>query len=198
MILRRALMVLLVTPALAGCITYSNLDRRTSLDDLRGDAIVVIGVDPRYRIHVTKGSVAGELWSASPAAFVTLNVFPEGGYVVGRVPARSGNEGYYVGAILPEGIGISVPMYGPCNGDSAATFEAPAGTVTYVGNIAYGEAESTLAVTYSNDFEAAKKYMTTQYPHLADAMVGSEMKVREVTNFDCTAKGVPIVVYIVR
>lgn len=178
---------------LSGCVTFSGLDPKSNYSDVGDDAIVVLGVSPRYRVHIFKGERLGDKWNRDQI-MTTLNVFPEDGYIVAKLPARTGASNYGVGGILPEGIGGR--LFIPCQGRRTLTFDAPGGKVVYVGDIKFVEAGSKVHYEASLDFEAARAHLKSRYPLLADRLVSGGFENPELANTPCARDaGPPIIIH---
>jgi len=168
MTLSRLALAILCLAVSAGCGTRENLKPGTTLESLSNDAVVVMGVRPRVRVEFNKGDVQGENVSVSALA---LTAWPESGYIVGKVPVRTGNEVIFLSAVLPEGYGLRPQYYLPCRGTKALTFETPPGKVVYVGDVSFNIRGQESEVAYTHDFEAAKEFIGKTYPDLMPALV---------------------------
>lgn len=174
----------------SGCVSFSNLDPNFKYEKLHNESIIVLGISPRARVQVFDGENEGDKWSRNPIA-TTLNIFPEGGYVVAKVSSRSAGKNYGIGGILPDGIGGE--LFIPCKGQKTMVFDALKGKVTYVGSVEYYKSEDKLGYKLSFDFEKAEAYMNRKYPNLASVLIGIEPEIRELNNATCsTAIEVPI------
>jgi hypothetical protein len=179
---------------LSGCISFSGLDPKSDYSDVGDEAIIVLGVSPRYRVHISKGDRVADKWNRDQI-MTKLNVFPEDGYVVAKLPARSGTSNYGVAGILPEGIGGKLFM--PCQGKRTLTFDAPRGKVVYVGEIKFVEDGSNFHYEVSSNFEAARAYLKARYPLLADKLVSGGFENPELANTRCVRDaGPPIIIYL--
>jgi hypothetical protein len=188
--------VLLVLLDVAGCVSYSNLKGDTAADPNSQDAIVVMGLQPRYRVAIARGSINAE-GRVRVGGMATLNVFPEDGYVVGRVPAASSPDEYHLQLILPQGIGAFVPAYFPCGDERVLTFEAPPGKVLYVGDVEFSTVPGKLELRYRVDIDGAKIYVKEHYPRLVDRLEPAAVKFVPIVHLDCGPKHIviPVTVY---
>jgi hypothetical protein len=175
----------LMLSSLSGCITMSNLPRTEAGPTSSDETIVVLGVQPRYRVALSKGTANGESWSLDQLSLATTNSFPENGYIVVKVPSRTGSDTYGISQILPEGIGGFVPRYVPCNGQGIITFDAPAGKVVYVGDIEYARDGDKLRYIYSSNPEQARRFVAEQYPALSTRLELHKANVSLVKNIPC-------------
>lgn len=177
---------------LSGCVTHENLRTSTPLSDLSGDSIIVMGVSPDYQVEIGKGFANGNTVTTSSAPGA-LAVYPKDGYIVGKVPARTGSEVHLLVAIRPKGYGMFEPLYMPCNGEQTPTFEAPAGKVIYVGDITLGHYDKkNIALRYSSNFNAAKAYIAKNYPELSAALVKGPIVLRSIAHHSCAPFHVPV------
>jgi hypothetical protein len=181
---------------LSGCVTTSNLatgNGSASVD--MSESVVIIGVTPRYRVALVKGTPHGDSWSRDHSSVATTNTYPDDGYIVVKIPARSGTGSYGVGQILPEGIGGFAPQYVPCTGHTLVTFEAPAGKVTYVGDIQFSINGQTARYQYSHNLEQARRFLSSKYPALAAKVEGQDARLLTMDNTNCgpATLSVPVV-----
>jgi hypothetical protein len=200
MITMRIAALMFVGIGLSGCITYGNLGKNETIDKNSKDAIIVVGVQPRYRVAIGRGTVVDGQIKFSNGGFATLNVFPEGGYIVGKVPAASSPDEYHINMILPEGIGGFTPRYSPCGDEKVLSFAAPAGSVVYVGDINFSTNASDLKIDYSTNLEAARAFLSQQYPKLAARLEKQTPQAFPFAGSTCTPQhvAIPIIIYVGR
>ncbi len=190
-----AFLACLAALGLAGCgVAFDNLRQDAVLDDASGDAIVVIGVQPRYRVAIARGLIADGQVAIGGAA--SINAYPEGGYIVGRLKAATFPSEYHIQLILPEGIGGFVPMYAPCGHESVASFAAPAGKVIYVGDVTFEREGAGMRLRYDEDFAAARAFMQRTYPALAPKLEPQPLATRPIRPYDCQPAHIPVPIYI--
>ena len=181
---------------LSSCVSFSGLDPKSNYAEIGQDSIIVLGVSPRYRVHIFDGERAGEKWNRNQV-MTTLNVYPENGYIVAKVSPRSGSLNYGIGGILPEGIGGK--LFIPCMGRKTITFDAPGGKVIYVGNITFVHSDATVRYEASSDFDAARAHLRSYYPALADRLIDQGFENPELANTPCGREpGAPIIIRIPR
>ena len=192
----RGLGALFFALATAACVTHGNVPRGTSLSDLGGDSVVVMGVTPRYRVEIGKSFAADDKLEISVWPPEALSSYPEGGYIVGRVSARTGRELHHLAAILPEGYGLFARQFMPCNGEETATFEAPPGKVIYVGDVTFSEVNEKLAVRYSSNPEAARQYLAEAYPELVTSFESQPFVLRTISNRGCDPTHITVPIYL--
>lgn len=188
----------LVGIGLTGCITYGNLDKNATLDKKANEAIIILGVHPRYRVAIGRGLITDGKIKIGNGGFATLNTFPEGGYIVDKVPAASFPDEYHIALILPEGIGGFVPMYSPCGDEKAISFAAPAGRVVYIGDINFSAADGQLEIDYSMNPGAARQFLVRQYPQLAARLESLSPQAFPFIGSTCTSQHVtiPVTIYV--
>jgi hypothetical protein len=180
----KQLVTLVATALLGGCVSYSGLDPRSNYQPTDEETVIVLRVEPRYRIHVFKGENQDARWIRNPIA-VTLNTFPTDGYIVAKLNSREGALNYGISGFLPEGIGFG-PAYFPCKGDQVITFSAPRGRVVYVGDLVMGSVGRSIPLHMSaKNIDAARVHLRDHFPLIADKLVPGEFKFRKL---DFTAK----------
>jgi len=60
--------------------------------------------------------------------------------------------------------------YWMCGGAESLTFKAPGGKVIYVGDVRYSQVGTSLGAKYKQDFEAAKKFIDSNFPGLRNRL----------------------------
>jgi len=168
-----------------GCVNFSNLDKSATLTQDSSDAVIVMGVKPRFRVAIAPGTIVEE--KVKLGGIATLNTYPESGYIVGKVAAAVFPNEYHVQAIFPDGIvgaGFG-DAYGPCGNDHVVSFHAPAGKVIYVGDVEYARANGKLVIKYSEDLQSARKFLDREYPNLANRLEAPGLQTRPVAFIDC-------------
>jgi hypothetical protein len=124
--------VLPVLLLVAGCATSDFRKGAARADRSRPSAVVVFAAPPRSTVWLYQGVDDGAGWMCEGAG-EALQVASEGGFVVAKLPARTGKEKYAIGEIaiadgadrrLRPGANAKVP-----------TFNAVPGKVTLVGGI---------------------------------------------------------------
>lgn len=179
------LLATLLAPGLSGCIAFSGLDPASNYQDIGNASIIVMGVSPRYRIHVSTGATESDGWH-NTGGIVTLNAFPEDGYIVARLAPRSGVLNYGISGILPEGMGSGGNHYIPCPGRRTFTFDAPAGAVVFVGDVSYAPPSvGKLQFGAAFDIERARAHLRTRFPLLADRLVDGSGMIQTQVNGRC-------------
>jgi hypothetical protein len=118
----------------AGCATSDfHKTPPARADRARGEAVVVFAAPPRSKVWLYQGVDDGQGWTCEGAAGQSVQVASEGGFVVAKLPARTGKEKYAIGEIeiadgsdrrLRPGANAKVPV-----------FNAVPGKVTLVGGV---------------------------------------------------------------
>lgn len=91
------------------------------------------------------------------------------GFIVGRAIAGTPL------AILGVGLNSNATTFAPCHGTRTMVFVVPPGTVLYFGNVLYSfpltpTRNSQVSTSYSDDIAAARDYLKSRYPKLADKL----------------------------
>ncbi|WP_157365559.1 hypothetical protein [Zooshikella ganghwensis] len=155
----------------AGCAGLPNFSNLKSGYKLSGkDAIVVMGVFPRYRIGVQPGHFKNGKWERDEMKFLAANIFPENGYIVTKLSPLSDDGAYVIDQVLPEGIGAYTPRFVACNGTSMVAFNSIEGRVIYVGDFEFYSASEVLRYAHDFNLIKAKESLSKHYPSLAEAL----------------------------
>jgi len=143
--------------------------------------VIVLGVRPRARLSVVNGEVDYIGGMKCKSWYNIANVWSEDGFIVLKLPARSGNQVYSITQILPTGIGGD--SFVPSNGSLVPAFEAEGGTVTFVGAIRItGDANSRgIYPDPSVTFEEAKQILATKFPGLSGEIKAKPLAMKTVT-----------------
>jgi hypothetical protein len=166
---------------LSGCANMSGLDPRSDYANFGNDSIIVMGVSSQTQIQVFEGERENGKWRRK-LLNAELAVYPQDGYIVARLPARTGKENYGIGAVLAEGPGGGLVT--PCRGAHTPTFDAPGGKVVYVGDF---RMNSGRRYQTSSSLMAARAHLKRRYPLIADKLVdGGGFESLEINNVACT------------
>ncbi len=189
-IIRLAFFVTLACCSIAShAISFKNLDKDYALKASSTDVVIVIGITPRYRVAIARGSIIdGKVMVGRGAS---INAFPEHGYIVGKLKPATAPSEYHIQMVLPEGIGAFVPAYTLCGDDNAISFQAPTGKVLYLGDIAFENRAKSLRPRLSYNFESAKKFMGNEYPKLAPHMEQAQFTSIPLYNSMCPPEDAP-------
>lgn len=126
----------LVLALAAGCATtdvQNGARARARVGGARREAVVIFAAPPRSTLWLYQGVDDGAGWTCDGAAGQPLQVTSEAGFVMAKLPARTGKETYAIGAIdmangsdhhLRSGPNARVPV-----------FNAVPGKVTLVGGV---------------------------------------------------------------
>jgi hypothetical protein len=82
-----------------GCATGAVHKAPAHADRGRPTAVVVFAAPPRAKLWLYQGVDDGAGWTCDGAAGETVQVASEGGFVVAKLPARTGKEKYAIGEI---------------------------------------------------------------------------------------------------
>jgi hypothetical protein len=160
----RLLVPVVLSACLGGCIQFKQLDPATSPS--ADDAIVVLGVSPRSRLSLMAGEVKDGQWHCT-GLYNVANVWSADGFMVVKLPPRTGNKSYAVATIFPAGLGVEGFTAG--KGTAVPVFRATRGAVTFVGAIKIHSRgrnywiQTDASVTRSS----AEAFLATRYPALA-------------------------------
>jgi len=125
-----------VPPLLAlatGCAASTFHKSPAHADRGRPMAVVVFAAPPRAKLWLYQGVDDGAGWTCEGAAGETVQVASEGGFVVAKLPARTGKEKYAIGEIaMADG---SDRRLQPGANTKVPTFNAVPGKVTLVGGV---------------------------------------------------------------
>ncbi|MBI4808937.1 MAG: hypothetical protein HY799_08330 [Nitrosomonadales bacterium] len=186
-------LLLLIAGLVSSCANTSNLAPNTSTPIGLKESVVILGVTPAYQIAFESGTITNDgYWSINSYGTITTNVFPEKGYIVVKIRSRTGNDNYGIAQIRPKG--HHSRRYTPCSGNKVLAFEAPAGRVTYIGDVSYDyvienpesrKASGKVSYTYSSAPENAKRFLVEHYPELASRMEVQETKELIVAKSNC-------------
>jgi len=102
-------------------------------DKGRSTAVVVFAAPPRSKVWLYQGVDDGTGWTCEGEAGQTVQVASEGGFVVAKLPARTGKEKYAIGEIaIADG---SDRRLRPGANTKVPVFNAVPGKVTLVGGV---------------------------------------------------------------
>lgn len=178
---------------LVGCGTRQNIRHGESLQLDNDSAVLFLGVDPGYRIHLLRGAVADNVWTRPSVDVPEVNLAPEAGYIFVKVKPTTAEKRLGVSLLFPEG-----KAFGPCQDSIAPVFTVKAGTITYVGDLQYQFNSGKLRYDYVVDEEKARSFLKTNYPGLGSMMTTIPMVPMKVNSNFCDPKTVTIPIYIRR
>jgi hypothetical protein len=118
----------------AGCATSDfHKTAPARADKTRGSAVVVFAAPPRSTVWLVQGVDDGDGWICQGEAGQSVQVASEGGFVVAKLPARTGREKYAIGEIALAG--ASDRRLRPGANAKVPVFNAVPGKVTLVGGV---------------------------------------------------------------
>jgi hypothetical protein len=165
---------------LSGCVSQAGLNPRSDYANFGNDTIIVMGVPAPVQVQIFEGQRESGKWNRK-LLMSELSVYPQGGYIVARLPARAGKENYGIGALMASGPGGG--LIEPCRGTHVPVFDAPRGKVVYVGDFRYaGRRYQT-----GSNITAARAHLKERFPLIADKLVdGGGFESIELNNVACT------------
>jgi len=191
MIKKYTIAYLVVLSFLAGCGTTSNLAPGSGFSADDGSAILVLGLNPRYRIHMLRGPIEDGMWVRPKVDVPEINLFPENGYIVVKVKPTTPSEPLSLSLVFP-GKG----SFGPCQDANGPVFFAKAGAVNYVGDLNYHFNGSELRFEHTLKEENVRKFLRASYPGYEERLVVHPVRHLKVKTSRCSENSVPIPVYI--
>jgi hypothetical protein len=169
----------------AGCAgSIGRVDRDATVDS-NSDSYFVIGVKPEFtQVLIFKGWVTEAGFYQNPLLPATVSYPVEGGFIVGKTHAGAINA--LTKAILYSrksdwGVGGMVH----CKDSKSLVFVAPAGKVIYLTSLNYRWEVGGLIEEYRQEFSAAKAYMESHYPNLAQKLEIGKFDLMHVTTEKC-------------
>lgn len=192
--MRSDYVVLMGALVLSACGTTTNIERGSDARLREAEAIALIGVNPRYRVHLVRGAATDGVWNKPFNDVPEGNLFPEGGYIVVRLAIPKPGEKWSVPIVMPQGIGG--PVYLPCDGSIAPTFALKGGAVNYVGDISYTYSGDRLTFDISSNEEAARQFLASNYPQLLKTLYVSAMTPMKVKTTACDPKTITVPIYL--
>jgi hypothetical protein len=163
--MRNAAAVLLLSVLVAACTSLGRLDRDASLHSDR-ESIFILGVAPdNARISAFPGSVKNGTFHQNQFRPAAVYGAAENGYVVGKASAGDTLAITNVRVVKDKSSLLGADFV-PCRGAKTMAFDIPGGKVLYLGNLEYDFAGQQLTVRYSQDLDAARRYVDEHYPRL--------------------------------
>ncbi|MDO8991173.1 MAG: hypothetical protein Q7U91_16230 [Sideroxyarcus sp.] len=178
--------ILSITLLISACGT-TNIPVGTN-PQLDADAgILVFGLSPNYRIHLTRGGTENNTWNRPHLDVPEINVNPEKGYIVVKARRTSGSQALGVSLIFPEG-----RTYGPCQGADSPTFVVMPGVVNYAGDLNYAFDDGGLRYALTLDENKVRTFLDENYPKFTDKLVVQPMTIMKTNSNFCAAKTITI------
>jgi len=192
--MRKVVTLLFAVITVSGCVTMGNLDKsNTKLNQNEG--IIIIGVQPSYRVGMKLGDIEKDQFVYSPNLPVSANIIPDqSGYIVTKLNATSKNQRYGITQLLPSG--FTGPRLGPCDGAATATFNIRGGEVTYLGEVDYGPIGVAPRAKYTKNIDKVSQYVKNNYPLLDGKVKTGSLMFTMVTNMPCNEGPITVPVYI--
>jgi hypothetical protein len=155
--------------ALSACVSTGRVEQDAA-PPAEDHTYYVLGLSPaNIRIMLFKGDVANGTFVQNrlvPASFVGTAV---DGYVVGAT--HTGNTlGVTLVQVVDGPDEIFGPGFVPCGGAMMVVFTAEGGNVVYLGDARFERSGRGLAPHFSYDIEAARAYLKSHFPKLADKL----------------------------
>ena len=154
-----------------------------------GSAVLLLGVNPQWRIHLLRGNVEDNLWLRPTFDTPEVNASPREGYILVKVKPTTPSQPLGVSLVFPEG-----KPHGPCQDGVVPTFSLSPGAVNYLGDLAYTFENQQLRYSYSIDTDAARAFLSAKYPSYVASLTTRPMIPLKVKGGGCNPiiKGVPI------
>jgi hypothetical protein len=191
------LLLLVSVVVLTGCaVGQTTMDRDPAdLRSLGEDAILVLKLQPHYRVHIISGTKTNDGWASDEtpmSSAVAVNTFPRKQFIVARVKGTRSNQVYGLTAVLPEGIGAAVPHFKACAGNVTPIFEAPPGQVTYAGSVLVTGSGNTVHPGPAEELSRVKAQLAVEFPAVAAAMDFRPLQMTRLSKALCTSTKIVI------
>jgi len=158
----RCVYLVAIAALLFACAT-SNLNGNYVLKNKATRSIVVLGVQPDYRVIVTAGHIKANAFQFDGFALPAFSITPVDGYIVAALDATKGDTRYAITQVTDTNHGNHI--YTPC-GNTSPTFTVKPGVITYLGSYYFREGPDGLSRTISYDVTSAREYIRTHYRRL--------------------------------
>ena len=166
--------------------TTSNLDKDYVAKS--SDALIVIGVNERYRIMFSPGTYDSEISKIGQFLVAPLHLFPENGYIIAKLPPLNEGEAYAISQVMPRGIlarySVDGGVFVPCDNISTLSFNTIKGQIIYLGDVIFNRKEGYLSMSFDSNVEKARQFLKTEYPSYTDKLKVGKTKVLPTT-FRC-------------
>lgn len=179
--------ILSITLFVSACGTTKNIQVGSSPELDADTGILVFGLSPNYRIHLTRGSTENNTWNRPHMDVPEINVNPEKGYIVVKARRTGESQALGVSLIFPEG-----RTYGPCQGADSPTFVVMPGVVNYVGDLNYAFDNGELRFDYTVDEKKVRNFLDENYPKFTAKLVVQPMTIMKTNSNFCTPKTITI------
>lgn len=150
---------------LSACVSLGRLDKNATLSSGQ-KSVFVLGVAPEnFRLSIFPGSIDDGRFRQSPWRPAAIYGAAKNGYLVGEASA-----GETLAITLVQVVKDKDSIFGqhfvPCRNGKTMAFRIPRGRVIYLGDVQYEVAGGHLGMKYSQDIDAARKYIREYYPRL--------------------------------
>lgn len=179
--------ILLATLFISACGTSKNIQVGSNPELDADTGILVFGLSPNYRVHLTRGSTENNTWNRPGFDVPEINLYPENGYIVVKARRTGESQALGVSLIFPE-----ERPYGPCQGGDSPTFVIMPGVVNYAGDLNYVFDDAGLRFTHSLDEKKARAFLGENYPKFTDKLVIRPMTIMKTNSNLCTSKTITI------
>jgi len=142
----------------------SNLDGDYTLKDTATRSVIVLGVQPDYRVIVSAGTIKNNAFQFDEFGTPAFSITPVGGYIVAVLGATTDGTRYAITQVTDASHGNHI--YTPC-GNTSPTFTVKPGVIAYLGSYYFQENPEGLSRAVSYDAESAKKYISEHYRRLS-------------------------------
>jgi len=133
------------------------------------ESYVILGLQPQNtQVNVFRGWISDGVFHQNPLLPATFAGEPEGGFVVTR--SSAGEAVAITNVVVYSKNALFPRLLVPCEGSKTVVFTVPAGKVIYIGSVRYESIAGGVAPRFGNEFDAARAFMTTHYPKLADTL----------------------------
>jgi hypothetical protein len=161
--------------SLVGCFSpaLTRVDRNIRFDRTSADAIVVFGFHGKFDVWLSAGIDDGVNWACGTGRPRIWRIRPENGFIVARLPPRTGKNKYAIRQIGDPMIAV----YGPTANAPVWVFNAEPGKVTYVGAVRVVWSGHLPAVVEDSEVtaEEADEFVTRSFPNIPDHAVSRPM-----------------------
>lgn len=150
---------------LVSCATTGNLNSNYTLNDPATQSVVVLGVQPDYRVRVDEGNLENGAFKFDSFASAAFSVTPVDGYIITTLDATPEGTRYAITYIF-DTHHLMTHAYTPC-ANTTPTFNIPPGSVVYLGNYAFNKTADGLSRAVSYNEKSVKAYLDQRYRGLA-------------------------------
>jgi hypothetical protein len=170
-------LVFALAVATGGCLipVLHTVDHNTQFNATSPDAVVVFGFSARLNVWIYKGVDDGVNLHCNQAPADVRRARPEEGFIVMRLPARTGKEKYAIGAV---GTDMNIESY-PVHANSHVwVFNAEPGKVTYLGalRVAWSDGEPSILADGSVKASDADDFVTRTFSNIPSHVVSGRME----------------------